>query len=84
MCVQKKPYTVSAVYADGSGRLVAHCFAADAQAARDEILCQTGGGVIIASIFEGHLIEADEQVRFLADELNEIEADSICGGYARA
>lgn len=67
------PFTVSAVFCDGSGNIIQHCFAADAQSARDQVLMQTGGAVIIASVFIGHLSEPDEEVRFI-DESSEIEA----------
>ena len=69
------PFTVSAVYCDGSGKLVAHCYAADAQAARDQVLMQTGGAAVIASIFSGHLVEADAGVREVRqDSASEMEA----------
>ena len=57
------PFTVSAVYCDGSGKLVAHCYASDARAARDQVLMQTGGAAVIASVFSGHLVEAGAGVR---------------------
>jgi hypothetical protein len=61
------PFTVSAVYCDGSGKLIVHCYAADAQAARDQVLMETGGGAVIASVFAGHLVEADADVRMVQD-----------------
>ena len=69
------PFTVSAVYCDGSGKLVAHCYASDAQAARDQVLMQTGGAAVIASVFAGHLVEADAGVREVRqDSASEMEA----------
>ncbi|MFL6229717.1 MAG: hypothetical protein ACJ741_13175 [Pyrinomonadaceae bacterium] len=69
------PFTVSAVYCDGSGKLVRHCYASDAQAARDQVLMETGGAAVIASVFAGHLVEADADVRTLQDDsAAEIEA----------
>jgi hypothetical protein len=69
------PFTVSAVYCDGSGKLISHCYASDARAARDQVLMETGGAAVIASVFAGHLVEADADVHFLQDELAmEIEA----------
>ena len=56
---EKKPFTVSAIFCDGSGKVIIHCFAADARAARDEALMQTAGAAMIVSVFEGHLVEAD-------------------------
>ncbi len=77
-----KPYTVSAVYDDGLEALVKHVFAADAQAARDGVIMDTGGRVIIASVFDGHLNEPDSIV-FNASHGNESdsheeEAESMC------
>jgi hypothetical protein len=54
-----KPYTVSAVYNDGLEAVIRHCMAADPQAARDQVIMDTQGRVIIASVFEGHLHEPD-------------------------
>jgi hypothetical protein len=62
------PFTVSAVYCDGSGKLISHCYAADAQAARDQVLMETGGAAVIASVFAGHLVEADAHVHTLQDD----------------
>lgn len=59
---EKKPFTVSAVFYDGSGKFISHCFASDARAARDDVLMQTGGAAFIVSVFEGHLVEADKKV----------------------
>ena len=69
------PFTVSAVFCDGSGKLIVHCYAADAQAARDQVLTETGGAAVIASVFAGHLVEADADVRIVQDDsAAEIEA----------
>lgn len=77
----QKPYTISAVYDDGLEAIIVHVTASDAQAARDQVIMDTGGRVIIASVFEGHLSEPDAIV-FQADgtrELNgEEEAESLC------
>jgi hypothetical protein len=62
-----EPFTVSAVYCDGSGKVISHCYAADAQAARDQVLMETGGAAVIASVFAGHLVEADADVRMVRD-----------------
>ena len=62
------PFTVSAVYCDGSGKLIVHCYAADARAARDQVLTETGGAAVIASVFAGHLVEADADVRVVQDD----------------
>lgn len=76
-----KPYTVSAVMDDGLESVIKHCIVADAQAARDQVIMDTGGRVIIASVFEGHLSEPDAIV-FQADRTterdNQEEADSLC------
>ena len=76
-----KPFTVSAVYDDGLEALIRHCTTADAQAARDEVIMDTNGRVIIASVFEGHLVEPDSVV-FQASESGEgddqEEADGVC------
>ena len=64
-----EPFTVSAVFCDGSGKLIVHCYAADAQAARDQVLMETGGAAVIASVFAGHLVEADADVRMVRDYL---------------
>jgi hypothetical protein len=72
-----KPFTVSAIYCDGSGKVISHCYASDAQAARDQVLMQTGGGAIIASVFAGHLIEAETDVLLVQnDSATETEAAS--------
>ena len=77
------PFTVSAVFCDGSGKLVAHCYAADARAARDQVLMQTGGAAVIASVFSGHLVEADAEVREVRrDAAEETEAVSSEGKSA--
>lgn len=60
-----EPFTVSAVYCDGSGKVISHCYAADARAARDQVLMETGGAAVIASVFAGHLVEADADVRMV-------------------
>lgn len=76
-----KPYTVSAVTDDGLEAVIKHCIASDAQAARDQVIMDTGGRVIIASVFEGHLSEPDATV-FQADRTierdGEEEAESLC------
>jgi hypothetical protein len=73
-----EPFTVSAVYCDGSGKVISHCYAADAQAARDQVLMETGGGAVIASVFAGHLVEADTDVRLVRDcRAKETEAVGI-------
>lgn len=61
-----KPFTVSAVYDDGFEAVIVHCMAADAQAARDKVVMEKQGAVIIASVFAGHLTEPDAIV-FHAD-----------------
>lgn len=74
----KKPFTVSAVYADSFEAMIAHCLAADAQAARDDVLMRTGGAVLIASVFAGHLHEPDAIVYELEAEVSlKDEAASI-------
>ena len=60
------PFTVSAVYDDGLEAVIVHVVAADAQAARDEVIMAKAGRVIIASVFAGHLHEPDAVV-FRAD-----------------
>lgn len=57
-----KPYTVSAVYDDGLEAVIRHCMAADPQAARDQVIMETQGRVIIASVFDGHLHEPDSVI----------------------
>ena len=57
-----KPYTVSAVYDDGLEAVIRHCMAADPQAARDQVIMETEGKVIIASVFDGHLHEPDSVI----------------------
>lgn len=71
-----KPFTISAVYWDGLETMIAHCLAADAQAARDQVIMRTGGAVIIASVFAGHLNEPDAVVRYVGQDSSEKEADS--------
>jgi hypothetical protein len=78
-----KPYTVSAVYDDGLEAVIKHCVAADPQAARDQVIMETGGRVIIASVFEGHLDEPDAVVFHVRqdtesdDTLSEEDAESV-------
>ncbi len=60
-----KPFTVSAVYDDGLEAVIRHCMAADAQAARDQVIMETQGRVIIASVFDGHLNEPDAVVLYV-------------------
>ncbi|MGI8567326.1 MAG: hypothetical protein ACR2LZ_12685 [Pyrinomonadaceae bacterium] len=76
----QKPYTVSAVYDDGLEALIKHCMAADAQAARDGVIMDTGGRVIIASVFDGHLSEPDSIVLHASQvsEPDEEEAAGMC------
>jgi hypothetical protein len=75
-----KPFTVSAVYWDGLETMIAHCLASDAQAARDQVIMRTGGAVIIASVFDGHLNEPDAVVQYIGqDSLAEEEADGSSG-----
>jgi len=62
------PFTVSAVFCDGPGKLIVHCYAADARAARDQVLMETAGAAVIASVFAGHLVEADADVRMVRDD----------------
>lgn len=62
-----KRFTVSGVYDDGLEAIIVHCTAADAQAARDYVVMKTGGRVVIASVFDGHLSEPDATV-FRADQ----------------
>lgn len=57
-----KPFTVSAVYDDGLEAVIVHCMAADAQAARDKVVMERQGAIIIASVFTGHLTEPDAVV----------------------
>ncbi len=59
-------FTVSAIYDDGLEAVIVHCMAADAQAARDQVIMEKQGRVIIASVFAGHLTEPDAVV-FRAD-----------------
>jgi len=61
-----KPFTVSAIYDDGLEAVIVHVTAADAQAARDKVVMEKGGRVIIASVFAGHITEPDAVV-FRAD-----------------
>lgn len=56
---EKKPFTISAIFCDGSGKVIMHCLSEDARAAHDDALMQTGGAALIVSIFEGHLVEAE-------------------------
>ncbi len=71
-----KPYTVSAVYDDGLEAVIKHCMTTDAQAARDQVIMETNGRVIIASVFNGHLSEPDAIV-FHTDEPEE-ETAGMC------
>jgi hypothetical protein len=57
-----KPYTVSAVYDDGLEAVIKHCMAADARSARDQVIMETQGKAVIASVFDGHLHEPDAVV----------------------
>lgn len=77
------PYTVSAVFCDGSGKLIVYCYAADAQAARDQVLMETGGAAVIASVFAGHLVEADADVRTLQDD-SASETEAVGSGCETA
>jgi len=71
-----RPFTVSAVYDDGLEAVIVHCVAVDAQAARDQVIMEKGGRVIIASVFAGHLTEPDAVVlRASTEERCEEEAD---------
>jgi hypothetical protein len=74
-----KPYTVSAVYDDGLEAVIKHCMAADPQAARDQVIMETQGKVIIASVFDGHLHEPDSVIFSVErdDEQREEDAESI-------
>ena len=73
------PYTVSAVYDDGLEAVIRHCMAADPQAARDQVIMETQGRVIIASVFDGHLHEPDSVIfRVERDnEQREEDAESV-------
>ena len=70
-----KPYTVSAVYDDGLEAVIRHCMAADPQAARDQVVMETQGRVIIASVFEGHLHEPDSVI--FSVERDEQDAEGV-------
>jgi len=70
-----KPYTVSAVYDDGLEAVIRHCMAADPQAARDQVIMETEGKVIIASVFEGHLHEPDSMI--FSVERDEQDAEGV-------
>jgi hypothetical protein len=72
-----KPYTVSAVYDDGLESLIVHCMAADAQAARDQLIMKTGGAVVIASVFDGHLSEPDAVVFQVSQDSKTCEEDAV-------
>ncbi len=67
------PFTVSAIYDDGLEAVIVHVTAADAQAARDKVIMERQGRVIIASVFAGHLTEPDAVV-FRADTESPEEA----------
>lgn len=71
-----KPYTVSAVYDDGLESMIVHCMAADAQAARDQVIMKTGGSCVIASVFDGHLSEPDAVMFQVAHEAKQGEKDA--------
>lgn len=71
-----KPYTVSAVYDDGLESLIVHCMAADAQAARDQLIMKANGAVVIASVFDGHLSEPDAVVFQAGQDLDQGEEDA--------
>ncbi len=66
-------FTVSAIYDDGLEAVIVYCMAADAQAARDQVIMERQGLVIIASVFAGHLTEPDAVV-FRADTESPEEA----------
>lgn len=70
-----KPFTVSAIYDDGLEAVIVHCVAADAQAARDQVIMEKNGRIVIASVFAGHLIEPDAVVFRAGVESGEEEAD---------
>jgi len=71
-----KPFTVSAVYDDGLEALIEHCMAADAQAARDQVIMKYKGAVVIASVFDGHLSEPDAVVFRVDEGLNQGREDA--------
>ena len=71
-----KPYTVSAVYDDGLEAVIRHCMAADPQAARDQVIMETEGKVIIASVFEGHLHEPDSVIFRVERDTEQREEDA--------
>lgn len=71
-----KPYTVSAVYDDGLESLIVHCMAADAQAARDQLIMKANGAVVIASVFDGHMSEPDAVVFQAGQDLEHDEEDA--------
>ncbi len=70
-----KPFTVSAMYDDGLEAVIVHCVAADAQAARDQVIMEKNGRIVIASVFTGHLIEPDAVVFRAGVESGDKEAD---------
>ena len=74
-----KPYTVSAVTDDGLEAVIRHCMAADPQAARDQVIMETEGKVIIASVFDGHLHEPDSMIFSVEqdDERGEQDAEDV-------
>ena len=76
-----KPFTVSAVYDDGLESLIVHCMAADAQAARDQVIMQASGAVIIASVFDGHLFEPDAVVFRVEQDSKRAEEDADGNHY---
>lgn len=79
MCSEfvRSPFTVSAIYDDGLEAVIAHVTAADAQAARDKVIMEKQGRVIIASVFAGHLTEPDAVV-FRADTEGTAEEEAAC------
>ena len=77
-----RPYTVSAVYDDGFEAVIKHLLAADAQAARDQVIMDTGGRVIIASVFAGHLAEPDAVIFHVerASDWDDSDSEEDAGG----
>ena len=70
-----KPFTVSAIYDDGLEAVIVHCVAADAQAAREQVVMEKSGRIVIASVFAGHLTEPDAVVFRAGVESGDKEAD---------
>ncbi len=77
MSFKGKPFTVVAVFYDGSGKLISHCFAGSVRSAREEVLIKTGGAVFIVAVFEGHLIEAEREPYYVEDSIAQIETAGI-------